>query len=230
MQPDCHRKATLGAGLGGISVLVLVALAAAVFYRGHFGEPYSFLNHNISELGEVGVSALADLFNLGLVIGGACLVVFMIGLGGLLGRRIAFLAGGVGAAAGIGVIGVGLFPTNQLAWHTVAALGFFIAGILAVGLFAAAIWRHGRGRFPRRAALTGLLAMAGLLAFLLLPALLTPGLTGADYISGLRQPDRPPVMLPSLLEWLALLGMVVWVIDVCAILACDGRAAPASQG
>ncbi len=230
MRNTLCRTLTILAGLGGSGVMALAALAAAVCYRGRYGESYDFLNHNVSELGEVGVSALAGAFNLSLVIGGACLGVFMIGLGALLGGRVAYLAGGAGAAAAVAAVGVGLYPTNQLAPHTVAALSFFAAGMLAVGLFTLAVLLPGKDRFPRHVTLLGLLTVISLLAFLLLPPLLTPDLTGADYISGLRQPDRPAVMLPSLLEWLAVLALLAWVISVCAALLRAGRSGPVSQG
>ena len=41
-------------------------------------EPFSPLNHWISELGEVGVSRLAAVFNVGLVVGGICYALFML--------------------------------------------------------------------------------------------------------------------------------------------------------
>ena len=62
-------------------VIVLGALLSAVAYRGAVGEPYSPFNHFISELGQVGVSRLAAVFNAGLIVGGLLLIPFMLGLG-----------------------------------------------------------------------------------------------------------------------------------------------------
>ncbi len=68
-------------GLAGAALVALGALAAALAYTGPDGESYSLLNHFISELGELGVSPLAWLFNLGLIAGGLLFVPFSLGLG-----------------------------------------------------------------------------------------------------------------------------------------------------
>ena len=49
--------------LAGVFVLVSGIAITALTYRGTQGERYSLLNHSISELGEVGVSRLAWVFN-----------------------------------------------------------------------------------------------------------------------------------------------------------------------
>ena len=67
-------------GQAGILILLLSVLIAAAFYVGKQNETYSFLNHFISELGEKGVSPLANIFNGGLIVGGACISFFMLGL------------------------------------------------------------------------------------------------------------------------------------------------------
>jgi hypothetical protein len=46
------------AGLLGVAVIAIAAFAAALTYSGHDGEPYSPLNHTVSELGERDVSSL----------------------------------------------------------------------------------------------------------------------------------------------------------------------------
>src|SRR3989304_4746513 len=60
--------------LAGALSAILGSLTAAAAYRGRQGETYSLLNHFISELGEAGVSRLAWVFNLGLILCGLCLV------------------------------------------------------------------------------------------------------------------------------------------------------------
>lgn len=68
-------------GLAGAAIVALCSLIAGLFYSGPDGESYSLLNHFISELGEVGISPLAWLFNLGLIAGGLFLIPFSLGLG-----------------------------------------------------------------------------------------------------------------------------------------------------
>ena len=76
------------AGLIGVTAISLGSIATAIVYSGKQGEAFNPLNHWVSELGEVGVSDLASVFNVSLIVGGVCFVVFMIGLaatrGGLL--------------------------------------------------------------------------------------------------------------------------------------------------
>ena len=74
------KKLTWLSGFLALTVLVAGALTTAIPYRGKEGESYSVLNHFISELGEVGVSAFALLFNTSLILGGLALAVFMLGL------------------------------------------------------------------------------------------------------------------------------------------------------
>ena len=67
-------------GQAGICIILLSALIAAASYVGKQNETYSFLNHFISELGEIGVSPLAHIFNGGLILGGLLTSFFMLGL------------------------------------------------------------------------------------------------------------------------------------------------------
>ncbi|MRS02563.1 hypothetical protein EG832_04965, partial [bacterium] len=71
------------AHFGWIGSLVILAgcLITALRYRGRSDEKYSILNHFISELGEIGVSKLAMVFNIGMIIGGALFLPFIAGLG-----------------------------------------------------------------------------------------------------------------------------------------------------
>ena len=68
-------------GLCGTVLIGLAILISAVSYRGKRGETFSLLNYFISELGEVGVSRLARVFNYSMIIGGLLLVPYIIGLG-----------------------------------------------------------------------------------------------------------------------------------------------------
>jgi hypothetical membrane protein len=68
-------------GMLGSAIFLLASVVAAFTYRGTLGESYSPLNHWVSELGEIGVSGLATIFNVGLILGGLALAVFMSALG-----------------------------------------------------------------------------------------------------------------------------------------------------
>jgi hypothetical membrane protein len=191
-------------GVIGSVTLLVASLIAALAYSGTTGEPYSPLNHWVSELGERGVSALALLFNVGLIVGGISLAVFMTALGLLRRSRWARLYVPVGVAAGVSGAFVGVFPMNEIGIHRIAALGFFLLGWIAVGLASIDIWRDPDERFPRWLPALGALTVLTFLAFL---ALYIPSLTytGTDT-------SRPAMSLVVMLEWLVLVGIIVWVL------------------
>ena len=115
-------------GLIGSGILLVFVLLSRIGYVGTAGESYSFLNHYISELGQVGVSHLAPLFNTGLILGGFVSTVFMVGLGMYIKNTVAKIAMIVGVLSGIACSLVGFFPMNNLHTHTIVATSFFLAG------------------------------------------------------------------------------------------------------
>ena len=56
-------------GIAAAGVIIVAIVVSAVAYRGVYDELYSPFNHTISELGEVGVSRLQMVFNVGVVAG-----------------------------------------------------------------------------------------------------------------------------------------------------------------
>jgi hypothetical membrane protein len=190
-------------GFVGSALFVLASIVAAAGYTGSAGQGFSPLNHWVSELGEVGVSRLALLFNVGLVIGGLALALFMAALGTLRRTRLARFYVPIGAVAGVSGALVGLFPMNQRGIHIVVALGFFVLGWVAVGLASWDIWRRPDPRFARWLPALGAVTVALFLLFLsvYIPYLYTG--TGAD---------RPQLSVATTLEWLVLLGMIGWVL------------------
>ena len=123
------------AGIVGVSLDLLGSLISAVTYRGRLGEPYSPLNHFVSELGELHVAPMAVAFNAGLLLGGLCLTVFLIGLGRRIGGWTGALFAVGGAACGISGALVGVFPMNNLAPHITWAMRFFNLGLLMMAIF-----------------------------------------------------------------------------------------------
>jgi hypothetical membrane protein len=176
----------LGPPIGAFGSLLVAALSviSAFAYSGSAGEPYSPLNHWVSELGETGVSQLAPLFNLGLVVGGSCYALFMVALAIVRRTGLAWLYAPIGVLAGIGGAFVGVFPINNRDLHGLAALAFFNLGWISVGLASLDFVRRRDARFPL--------------------------LLGEE---GLAAPEtRPEVWIVPILEWAVVGGILTWTL------------------
>lgn len=195
------------AGLAGSLVTVAASLAAAIAYRGSRGEPYSPLSHWVSELGEIGVSSLALLFNAGLMVGGLCFAVFMVGLAARRAGALGSALGLLGAVAGAAGVMVGIFPINTLTPHAIAAATFFNLAWLAVALASLDIARRPEAPLPRRLAVLGAFTFVAYVGFLV--ALAGEGILGVE---ALGPPAVRRAFWPvSSLEWLTLVGILGWV-------------------
>jgi hypothetical membrane protein len=207
-------------GLAGVIIVAFCSLVAALFYIGPEGESYSLLNHFISELGEVGVSPLAWLFNLGLVAGGLLFIPFSLGLGLSLPGWLSKAGMVAGIGAGLALAGVGFFPMNHLQPHITAALTYFRLGLVTVVLFGLAIQLQPKGGvvIDKRANLASLLAAACYASFILY-ASLTPTPGGTDALDPSFRSGRPPVWPLAVMEWLVFFSTIVWF----AVIALAGR-------
>lgn len=208
------------AGTLGASVLIGVSVLAAVVYTGPAGEAYSPLNHYVSELGELGVSRLARLFDVGLIVSGICLAVVMLALAGRLTGWVRWIVGPVGSIAGAAGAVVGIFPMNDVGPHGFAALTFFTAAWLAVGSFTLWLIVHGvPWPYPRALVGAGVATVVSYVAFLFSYRIArTPG------VDPLVVPStRPAIWAGPVLEWLTLLSVVAWVVVLAWGLAREPR-------
>ncbi len=196
-------RLAIAAGLLGSSVIALGAVVTAFAYSGSQGQSYSPINHFVSELGEIGVSELSFLFNASLIVGGICFVVFMLGLAATRRGPLGYAYGLTGVIAGVGGAFVGVFPMNQLDRHAVAALTFFVLGLVTVLLASIDFVRLSDPRFPRWLSVVGGATVLAFGAFLVV-------LTGEG--SGLAHPDDRVAIWPlTIFEWLLIMGILVWV-------------------
>lgn len=196
----------------------LGSLISALAFRGKCGEPFSPLNHFISELGEVGVSRLAWVFNLGLILSGLCLIPACVSLGLLMPGilpKIGMVAGGM-MAAGLALVGIN--PMNNLGPHVKAALTFFRGGLLMVLFFSLAIVFQPQTEmvFPRGYSLAGLPAILTFGAFLLLMG--NADMENSDPLQPLEE-NRPKIWIMPIIEWLIFLTIVAWylLIGLCLL-------------
>lgn len=207
-------RESLAAG-GGVLAFGLIAVGcvvAAIGYTGTAGEPYSPLNHWISELGQVGVSARASVFNACIVLGGLAFVAFVLGLWLTSPSRLRWAFGPVGVLAGLGGAMVGVFPMNHPTQHVAAASVFFNLGWVFVLLASLAFVRHREPRHPVWLAGVGAVPVVMFIAFIVSLAVdpfsrQRMGSTGP--ITG-----RPDIWIAPTLEWAALVSLMAWVLLV----------------
>ena len=196
-------RLAIWAGLIGSSVIALGSVVTAVAYTGTKGESYSPLNHFVSELGEVGVSELAAVFNVALNIGGVCFVVFILGLAATRRGRLRYAYGATGVVAGVGGALVGVFPMNDLDKHALVALTFFVLGLVTVLLASVDFVRSPDPRFPRWLSVLGGVTVVAFAIFLVI-------LFGEA--GGLAHPEERVAIWPlTIFEWLLLVGILGWV-------------------
>ena len=208
------RRLVYVSGLAGSLIVAATSLVTAIAYEGEYGESYSFLNHNISELGETGVSQLAWVFNVGLVAGGLAFTCFMVGLALLARTRAMTVIAAIGVVTSVGMALVGVFPIgppDALANHTLAALTFFLGGLVFAVSFTIYVVVSKETPFPQWLAVASGVAALSFVLFLFLPSLVMD-VDRDTMLQGPSGPDRPTFWLPSFLEWMIMFATVAWIV------------------
>ncbi len=199
-------------GIFGSVLVSSAVLAAGLAYRGAQGESYSILNHFISELGQIGVSRAAPVFNAGLVIAGVLFMPFCAGVSLRLRTVTGWAAFAAGVLASAACAGVGFFPMNTMGSHIFFAMWFFRLGLVTVLIYGAAILFQPRAssgeRLPRAAALASVPAVLAYSAFLFLSGMLTQG--GPNPLDTGAFQKRPSVWPLAILEWLVFFTTILW--------------------
>jgi hypothetical membrane protein len=201
-------------GMVGTVLTCAVMVAAALAYSGKQGEPYSPLNHFISELGEAGVSRGAWLFNAGLVAAGALFVPFCIALGLQLASLWSYLGLAAGVCAGVFLAGVGVFPMNRLPPHVFTAMWFFRSGLATVLLFGIAFAAQRRDQRRVRMAAVPISAVAGAAYAAFLFRAAPPTLGRASSLDTSHFTARPGLWPAAVMEWVVFLSTILWFLGV----------------
>jgi hypothetical membrane protein len=203
-------KLTYIAGFFGVVTIAVGSILTGLAYVGNQGQQYSPVNHFVSELGEVDVSELASVFNIGLIIGCAALCVFMVGVALQIPNWFRYVFGAVGLIAGISGLLVGVFPMNNLEAHTTVALTFFNTGWIVVGLFSLYILFYSRSGFPRWLIIPGIFTVGSFIAFL--TELDNPGMSINSVLAA--PTNRPAFWALTTFEWAVIIGVLIWVFCV----------------
>lgn len=222
------RRLTYLCGFIGVGIILITCLIAASTFRSPTGLPYSFLNRDISALGEPGFSERAYVFNWGLQIGGLFLIGFMIALRRYVAHPSFSIALFPGILAAIGVVLVGMFPAPERAYHRGAASIVFFSSLVTFTLLIAAFVWGAQDRLARWLVIPSGIVLLAISSFLIVPHYLYENPYVAFFV-GPPGPDRPIVWLPSLLEWVAFSLVAMWVVTVSGYLYWQERRERAGQ-
>ncbi len=203
-------------GFIGTGLILLAVIYPIFLYRGKRGERYSLLNHFISELGELGVSRAAWVFNTGILLAGLVMLPYVIGLGIAFGSLLGWLGTVAGVIAVLGVAAVGVFPMNNVQAHSTAAKTYFRAGLVMVFFFGLAIFFQpsGKAMIPQAANLLSLLAFLSYGAFLALPLFRGKKPSTADILDPQQELERPRVWALPAVEWLVFFSTIAWLFGI----------------
>lgn len=202
---------TYRTGIFGASLILIGVAVSALFYVGRTDEPFTFRNHFVSELGEVGVSELAIVFNSGLFVGGLFLTVFLLGLAWLIKGWLGWVFAGLALITGISGTLVGAFPMNNLAPHITVAMLFFNTGQIMMLTFSVYLLFNKHAWFTKKLAIPGFVSTLFFVIFLNMPS----SLDGAEDLEEATMNllfNRPDVMPLAIFEWLIILSLMGWIL------------------
>ena len=201
------QKLTYRLGFIGPMIIILGSFLTALAYTGKIGEVYSFQNHFISELGEVGVSEWALVFNGSLFIGGVCITGFMLGTARLFNNRFGLVFAAIGLVTGLSGSLVGIFPMNNLDAHITVAMWFFRAALAVSAIFAIYVIVSKQDKFSRWTSIPA--ASISVITFTFLFVLEPVGSGGNPLVLTV---DRPALWPNALLEWGIFFSIMLWVL------------------
>ena len=106
------------------------------------------------------------MFNIGMVLAGILFIPFMIGLGLYIDNIISKLTAIVGVFSAVSIVFVGIYPMNFLYEHSVAAISFFLSGMVMTLLWAIAILAQKEAKIHKALSLGGFINMTIFALFL----------------------------------------------------------------
>ncbi len=201
------QKLTCRLGFFGPLIIIIGSLLSAMVYKGKIGERFSFLNHFVSELGEVGISEWALVFNICLFVGGLCITGFMLGTARIFNNRFGLVFGFIGLVTGISGSLVGIFPMNNLDVHISVAMWFFRAALAVSAIFAIYVFASKQDKFARWTSIPA--ATISVITFFFL-FVLEPVGSGQNPL--VLTVDRPAFWPNALLEWGIFYSIMIWVL------------------
>lgn len=205
--PKCFSSFGLAASL----LVVLTFYLAHIDYFNQNQQPYSILNHFVSELGWYKVSDRAYIFSIGLFLGGILLLPFSYGFGHQFHGKFSKVTTLSLLLTGFGCLLVGLFPMDILLLHGLGAGTFFSSAYLATALLGILAFYKRINHVPRFYAFFS----ASILLILCLHITIDPIKDIKPYLhdipGDLKILNRPDFWLLPFLEWCSVLSFLLYV-------------------
>jgi len=196
-------------GYLGIAIISICSLITAIFYKNIDGDRYSMLQYFISELGEVGISKLAFVFNWGLIISGIPMIIFMFGLILRFKSILGYISSAVGIYTSINYLLVGVFPMDvNMEAHIFTAMSFFYGGMAAIILFSLTIFLDKKRILPKYVGWLGIGVVGIFASFLFLPL---NSMQGGEFSLDPTISARPNIWWLAFFEWLVFFAVLLWI-------------------
>lgn len=203
-------------GMIGTSILLIGLILPQFPFKGLQDESYSMLNHFVSELGFVGVSEWAVVFNVCLFIGGILFLPFIISVKDQIKGKLWKIGTFCGYVAAIGCAFVGVFPMNNetIIGHGLAAMAFFMGSNVMMVLFSISLLAEKDSKLPKSFAVAGfIILILNFTMFFQDFGAMALGFgelgEGFDITQIFTDLERPDFWLVALAEWLIVLGVLI---------------------
>lgn len=197
--------------------MLICACTTMVPFTGMYDEPYSMLNHFISELGDRRFSEFAPVFNYGLIVSSALLTLFGLGFASLFSGWRRLVVAGLGLVTGISCLLVGAIPEDNLRPHLLVAMIFFHSALALVFFNTAVTMFSKQPVLPKWTMAIGFVTAAIFAAFVL-----SPNEVLRAWIANPKTFVRPDVWIQPILEWGCFYSILLWLL-VVAWLMLRGR-------
>ncbi|HMF30843.1 MAG TPA: DUF998 domain-containing protein [Candidatus Lokiarchaeia archaeon] len=201
-------------GLAASVVFLVGVLACIQGFSGMKQEPFSFLNHFISELGDPRFAKHKTLFAVTMIATGILMVPFILGLGLTFNSTLGNVVMGLGLFCVISCVLVGFFPEHKVKTHFAVSGCFFVGMILLIISFTITIALEPTPAFPTWVILASIVALGVISSFIIDTVILPKWELNMTNEPWAWENGRPRFWLNPFLEWWAFFALVGWLLMV----------------
>jgi len=201
-------------GLAGSLVMLVGVLASILGFSGMKKEPYSLLNHFISELGDPRFAKHKTMFAITMITSGILMIPFTIGFALHVGSIMTGLLIGIGIFCSISCALVGLFPENKIKAHFIVAGCFFVGMAVLILMFCISIVIQPTPVFPLWILVPSCGSLAVTMSFLIDTVKLEKWELDRTAVPWDWENGRPRFWRNPFLEWCAYFALMAWLFTI----------------